>query len=164
MFDIDHDGLGLRTAIVYPNQTRTTYTYDARNRLAVLATRHTVLNALVQSYAFANDHVGNRTRIDEADGAVKQYGYDELYRLTSESGSDGSGLNYAKTFGYDAVGNRTMQMTTGEGAGSVVYTYDERDRLLSEGLTAYACDASGNLVSKSGEATYVGTSRIASSG
>jgi RHS repeat-associated protein len=51
---------------------------------------------------------------------------------------------------YDAVSNRTSQVTTGAGAGSVGYTYDSRDRLMSEGGTAYGWTDNGNLMSKEG--------------
>jgi YD repeat-containing protein len=58
----------------------------------------------------------------------------------------------------DPVGNRQVQTTSGTappGPGSISYTYDTRDRLLTENATAYGWDDNGNLVSKSGEATYV---------
>jgi len=54
----------------------------------------------------------------------------------------------------DPVGNREVQTTTGLGAGVVNYTYDDRDRLLTENGTLYGWDDNGNLTSKSAEATY----------
>jgi RHS repeat-associated protein len=45
-------------------------------------------------------------------------------------------------------------VTTGSGAGTQTYTYDDRDRLLTENATSYGWDANDNLTSKSGEATY----------
>ncbi len=98
---------------------------------------------------------GNRTKIDESDGTERLYEYDDLYRLTIETVNDSLGAEvYQKIFKYDDVGNREVQTTTGLGAGTVNYTYDDRDRLLTENGTAYGWDENGNLTSKSGEATY----------
>src|SRR5262249_39766319 len=103
---------------------------------------------------------GNRTRITEADGSVRDYGHDELYRLTSEKVTLDGQLEYQKTFTYDNVGNRLTQSTSGAGSpgtptapGTVSYTYHARDRLLTD-ATSYSYDANGNLVTKTGEATY----------
>jgi len=80
---------------------------------------------------------------------------DNLYRLTLETVTDAlSILLYEKSFVYDDVGNRESQTTTGLGAGTISYTYDDRDRLLTENGTTYGYDDNGNLTSKSGEATY----------
>jgi RHS repeat-associated protein len=148
VYDVDFDGAGRRTSLAYPNGTATIYSHDARNRL-------TSIQALgVQGHTFTLDNAGNRTRIDEADGTARVYGYDELGRLTTENVSGGLGPQYGKTFTYDAVGNRLTQVTTGDGAGTQSYTYDDRDRLLTENGTTYGWDANGNLTSKSGEATY----------
>ena len=64
-------------------------------------------------------------------------------------------------FGYDPVGNRASQTTTGAGApgtptapGNINYSYDSRDRLTLEGGQDYSWDGNGNLVSKTAEATY----------
>ncbi len=98
---------------------------------------------------------GNRTQIDESDGTSRLYEYDDFYRLTIETVDDSLGAQvYQKTFVYDDVGNREVQTTTGLGAGTVSYTYDDRDRLLTENGTVYGWDDNGNLISKSGEATY----------
>ena len=68
--------------------------------------------------------------------------------------NSGSVLEYEKLFTYDNVGNRRTQVTTGIDAGSVAYTYDERDRLTDESGQPYSWDDSGNLISKDAEATY----------
>ena len=44
------------------------------------------------------------TQIDEADGTVRAYGYDELYRLTVDTVTIGALNQYTKTFAYDDVG------------------------------------------------------------
>jgi YD repeat-containing protein len=88
------------------------------------------------------------------------YEYDDLHRLTGEQVTSLS-TNYSKVFIYDNAGNRTRQVTSGDGItgtptsyGIVDYTYDSRDRLLTEGLQTYSYDPNGNLITKSGEASY----------
>jgi RHS repeat-associated protein len=151
-YDHDYDLNGNRAALSYPNGTDTTYTYDDLNRLTDLTT--TGPSGAIQSYQFTLGPAGNRTQIDEADGTVRAYEYDDLYRLTIENVTNGIGLVYQKGFVYDDVGNRLNQTTTGQGAAVVGYTYDIRDRLLTETAATYGYDANGNLTSKSGEATY----------
>ena len=81
------------------------------NRLERVHHSRCGLAGVVQSYALEVGPAGNRTKITEQDGTVKQYGYDNVYRLTTETVS---GLfNYGKTFAYDFVGNRQTQTTTG---------------------------------------------------
>jgi RHS repeat-associated protein len=93
---------------------------------------------------------------------------DELYRLTSDTVTIGALNQYSKGFIYDDVGNRQTQTTTIGPAGStggalvagtLTYGYDARDRLTSGTLdanpaTTYGWDVDGNLITKSGEATY----------
>jgi RHS repeat-associated protein len=166
-YDHGYDLNGNRISLEQPNGTLTSYTYDELNRLTNLTTLNG--STPVQSYALTLGPAGNRTQIVENDGTVRAYGYDELYRLTSDTVTIGTLNQYSKGFTYDDVGNRQTQTTTIGPAGSVIpgvlvngtqaYTYDERDRLLTETLgaspaTAYTWDADGNLITKSGEATY----------
>jgi RHS repeat-associated protein len=150
-YSLTYDPNGNRDSLTYPNGTTTSYSYDVLNRLSGLET--TGPFGRVQSYAYTLGPSGNRTQILEADGTVKQYGYDRLYRLTGESVA-GPAVAYTASFSYDSVGNRQTQVRTGTAAVANSYSYDARDRMLSDGLASYAYDADGNLVSKSGEATY----------
>jgi RHS repeat-associated protein len=147
-----YDLNGNRASLAYPNGTATTYEYDTQNRLNQLLT--TGPSGVIQSYAYTLGPAGNRERIVEADGTVRAYQYDDLYRLTRETISNALGPVYEKSFVYDPVGNRLNQTTTGEDAAVADYTYDDRDRLLTENSTAYGWDDDGNLTSKSGDATY----------
>jgi len=151
-YDLDWDPNGNRSSLSQPNGTNTSYAYDALNRLTNLMTNGP--SGVIQSYDYTLGLAGNRERIDEADGTVREYTYDDLYRLTAEQVSDVGGFVYQKVFEYDPVGNRGVQTTTGAGAGVVNYTYDDRDRLLTENGTVYGYDDNGNLTGKSGEATY----------
>lgn len=155
VYDHGYDANGNRTSVTYPNGVRTSYAYDALNRLRELRTQ-TSVGAMVASYRYTLGPAGNRTKIEEADGTVRSYGYDALYRLTSEGVSrSGAGI-YTKAFGYDPVGNRLQQGHT-DVAGMVTTTsatYDARDRQLTRGGQSWNWDANGNLAAKVGEATY----------
>jgi len=148
-----YDRNGNRASLSYPNGTATFYEYDDLNRLTRLVT--TGPSGVIQSYEYTLGLAGNRQRIAEADGTVRAYQYDDLYRLKLETISNELGPVYEKSFEYDPMGNRLNQTTTGEGAAVVDYTYDNRDRLLTENATTYGWDDNGNLTSKSGEAVYV---------
>jgi RHS repeat-associated protein len=149
-----YDPNGNRASLAHPNGVQTDYTYDSRNRLINLATTHLASGVTIQSYAFTLGPAGNRMEIAEADGHVRAYTYDSLYRLTGERVTLEGLAQYEKVFGYDPVGNRLTQTTTGQGAAVVSYAYDHRDRLLTENAATYGYDANGNLITKSGEATY----------
>lgn len=145
-----YDANGNRAAVDYPNGLRTTYGYDDLNRLTSLETRNGV-GAVVQSYLFTLGPAGNRTRVEEAGGLVRTYDHDDLYRLTGEvvSSSGVPQLDIALT--YDPVGNRLTQVRAdGSGTRTTAYTYDARDRLLTEGADSYTWDDNGHLVAKSG--------------
>ncbi len=152
-YDHEYDADGNRTVLAHPNGMLTTYQYDTLNRLTELATAGP--SGPVQAYQFTLGPAGRRTRIDESGGTFRTYEYDSLYRLTTETVNDTAAEVYQKVVEYDAVGNRMRQTTTGQGAAVVDYTYDTRDRLLAENGVSYGYDATGNRLSKSGEATYV---------
>jgi YD repeat-containing protein len=67
------------------------------------------------------------------------YDYDDLYRLTSASYSNGAVYTYT----YDAVGNRQAMVSP---EGSVSYTYDAANRLTNVGGVEYSWDDNGNLL------------------
>ena len=151
-----YDANGNRVGLDYPSGVDTATTFDSLNRLTDLTTQSSV-GAVLQSYVLTLDPTGRRTRIDEADGTSRSYAYDGLYRLLQDRVTDGGGaVVYQQDLVYDPVGNR-LSLTEDDGAGGVSttnYTYDSRDRLLSEDATAYGWDANGNLLSKSGIAGY----------
>jgi RHS repeat-associated protein len=85
------------------------------------------------------------------------YGYDDLYRLSSETVLDAAGtVTRQVNYTYDDVGNRTV--LSDSAAGTTAYQYDKNDRLLSEtGATnaTYTYDGNGNTksVTQAGEVT-----------
>jgi YD repeat-containing protein len=52
---------------------------------------------------------------------------------------------FTVTHPYDAVSNRTQTVRDGV---TTAFTYDDNDRLLSDGVASYGWDANGNLVSR----------------
>jgi uncharacterized protein RhaS with RHS repeats len=156
--DVSIDPNGNRASLVYPNGVETSYLYDDLNRLTNLTTTGPG-GTHIQSYDFTLGPAGNRTQIIEHLGVpllerTLDYTYDDLCRLKVETVTETAGEVYSKTFNYDAVGNRQEQVTTGQGAGTIAYLYDERDRLTDEGGQAYGWDENGNLISKDAEATH----------
>ncbi len=82
----------------------------------------------------------------ELSGRSVAYGYDSLYRLTSENvTADPNNHNGTTSYLYDPVGNRQQLLVNGVTANS--YTYDADDRLGSDSY-----DADGNTVNSLGTA------------
>ncbi len=147
------DAVGNRTELQLPNGVTTTYQHDARNRLLDLVSTNAA-GEVLQSYAYTLDATGNRVRIDEADGTTRAYDYDPVSRLTRETVTEADGvLIFRDGFEYDAVGNRTQRThETTDGVEVVASTFDDRDRLLTEGDVTFTWDVNGNLVGQSGAA------------
>ncbi|MGE4180758.1 MAG: PASTA domain-containing protein [Limisphaerales bacterium] len=139
-----YDPAGNRASVTLPNGARTTYTYDALNRLQTLASE-TAGGVPLASYTYTLGPAGNRLQVAEVGGRTVDYTYDALYRLVTEDISDPS--TGARTFGYtyDAVGNR---LSRADGAAVATYTYDGNDRLLDDGSATYTYDANGNRITR----------------
>nr|WP_254434421.1 RHS repeat-associated core domain-containing protein [Dolichospermum sp. UHCC 0352] len=94
--------------------------------------------------------MGNRLKVEENDGRIVEYSYDDLYRLTQEKTTDSVVANKTIQYQFDAVGNRLQKIDSVEG--TTTYTYDDNDRLLQETLggkvTNYQYDNEGNLKAK----------------
>jgi RHS repeat-associated protein len=139
------------------NNHTTTYTYDNADELASVSTQ--LGNKTTYTYdADGNkltmvDGNGNATGCGCAAAHTTTYAYDAANRLTSISYGDGTTPNVS--YGLDPVGNRSS-MT--DGAGTVNYSYDNDDELLSysrgSDTFSYTYDAAGNVTSR----TYPGGS------
>lgn len=135
------------------NGTQTTYTYDRANRLLNLVNQ-TANGETISSYEYEYDSNGNRIRMTDHNGKTWLYEYDGDNRLKKVQQNGDPIENYS----LDSVGNRLSFNNTS-------YTYDEADRLQSEGETTYDYDKNGNLITKtvSGETTtylYDGENRL----
>ena len=142
--------------------TKTSYTYDSKNRMNTGVTIGSGSDAQSTSYAY--DGLDRVTSVSSG-GSTAGYGYED-YRLSTVTHN---GFSY--TFGYDgygnntsvAVGGRTLTTNTfnlkaGLPAGStygngdtVTYSYDSRERLIGKSFNgtpavSYKYDAMGSLV------------------
>jgi RHS repeat-associated protein len=148
-----YDAAGNLDSVIYPNGVRHQYTYNALNRLTNLAVRcgTTAPGCVTNSatYAYTLGAAGNRTSVNELNGRSVGYGYDDLYRLTSETIAGAAFQNGAITYGYDAVGNRTaMTSTVPNVVAPGLLNYDANDRLTSDAAEQY--DANGNTAESAG--------------
>jgi RHS repeat-associated protein len=100
----------------------------------------------VASYQYTLGTSGNRTGVTELSGRTVAYGYDNLYRLTSETiANDLSGMNGAMSYLYDTVGNRRQISSTLAAIAPGNWNYDANDRLTND-----QNDADGNIVARAG--------------
>jgi len=135
-----YDPGGRLTEKAYPNGMRANYTYDAAGQLLQL--RYTTSNgSTLYAWSCLFDLAGNKIRSTDKNNATTEYRYDRLDRLVNESYPDGSSVTYT----YDAVGNRLSRTNS---SGSIDYTYDADNRLLSAGGVVYGWDARGNRINK----------------
>lgn len=142
--------------------TKTSYTYDSKNRMNTGITVGSGSDAQSTSYAY--DGLDRVTSVSSG-GSTAGYGYED-YRLSTITHN---GFSY--TFGYDgygnntsvAVGGRTLTtntfnlkagLPTGSTYGNgdtVTYSYDSRERLIGKSFNgtpavSYKYDAMGSLV------------------
>ena len=140
----NYDAVGNLQNFVYPNAVTHAYTYDALNRLTQVGSSKS--STAISNYAYTLGAAGNRTSVAELSGRNAGYGYDSLYRLTSETvAGDPGGKNGSIGYTYDAVGNRKTLNATLPPAGAMNYSYDADDRLASDQY-----DNNGNTILSGG--------------
>ncbi len=139
MITYTYDAAGQVTNIAYPNGTSTAYIYDTAGR--VMGITHVNSSDTFASFSYTYDAVGNRLS-EVSTAGTTTYSYDALSRLTGVTYPDGEAVIYS----YDSMGNRKAMTSTV--SGSLAYTYDAADRLLSAGADALTWDANGNLSSR----------------
>jgi len=141
--------VGNLESVTYPNGVAHSYSYDARNRLTNLAVSGTVAGApgAIASYAYTLDASGHRLSVAELSGRAVSYGYDNLYRLTSETiTSDPNSVNGTVSYGYDPVGNRLQKTSTLPGMPGTTSSYNANDQLASD-----TYDNDGNTTASNGK-------------
>ena len=135
-----YDNAGNLKTTTAENELVTTYNYDAVNRLDDMAITDTT-GTVVESYDYILRDSGRRAQVIEANGRTVDYGYDDLYRLTTESVTDVINGDYSATYTYDDVGNRKTSIVDGV---TTAFGYDDNDRLLTAGNATYGYDDQGN--------------------
>jgi len=157
-----YDTVGNLVQTLFPNNIVERRSYDDLNRLIGLKTFHiepsTGVETVITGYDYLLNAVGQRVQVQEANGRLVKYEYDDLYRLVREIISDPNDLvNNGRTieYTYDKVVNRLTRNDSIEGL--TTYVYDENDRLLEETLTrednvvqtfSYRYDDNGNLITR----------------
>lgn len=138
-----YDSVGNETETHYPNGIRSEKIYDDLNRELVIETKKDSL--LLQRFDYTYDPVGNRLSLSENSGRVSNYSYDTLYRLTQAAITDPQLGDEATVYTYDKVGNRHSETTA---QGTLLYTYDANDRMLTAGSTSFTYDNNGNTLTE----------------
>ena len=116
------------------------------NRLVCEKTVDSENNVVVQ-YTYTLGAAGERKSVTELDRTV-EYTYDSLYRLTSETITEGEKVT-AYTYAYDNVSNRILKTENGS---ATEYVYNALNQLVSDSETSYEYDLNGNLVRVIGSA------------
>jgi RHS repeat-associated protein len=150
---IQYHPTGALTSYIAGNGITHSIAYNDRNFVSSVNSG----GALGLSYTY--DNVGNVMGITDARPGMSQtFGYDNLHRLTSGSGSWGQ-----VSYGYDAIGNRTAKTFNGSGSS---YSYSPSTNRLSSISGADAdslilFDGNGNMTrDKNGAYSYVSTNMM----
>lgn len=134
-----YDGAGAVKQIDYGAGQRRTFAYDDLGRLdsdTVSASGGTTIASTDYGYD-SDDHLKSKTTTGVADAGENTYGYDDAGRLTSWTGPDGTTTGYE----WDDSGNRIRN-------GDKTSTFDERNRLLSDGDYTYDHTPRGTLATR----------------
>ena len=125
---------GLKKRVTNPNNTNSTYEYDAADRMTDIV--HMGPVGVVSSYFYAYDQNGNRKRqIETNAGRTEEttYDYDAANRLTMVTYALATADATQVTYTYDAVGNRLsereIQLPTSTATKDLAYVYDAINRL-----------------------------------
>ena len=136
----EYDANGNRTAVHYANGFTTTYDYDLLNRLICEKTID-INGDIVVQYIYTLGAAGERKSVTELDRTL-EYSYDSLYRLTSETITEGEKVT-VYTYAYDNVSNRILKTENGA---ATEYVYNALNQLVSDSETTYDYDLNGNLI------------------
>ena len=142
----EYDANGNRTVVHYANGLTITYDYDLLNRLIKQETVD-IDGEIVVQYIYTLGAAGERLSVSELDRTV-EYTYDSLYRLTSETITEGDKVT-VYTYAYDNVSNRILKTENGA---ATEYVYNALNQLVSDSNTSYEYDLNGNLVRVIGSA------------
>ena len=102
---------------------------------------------IVVQYIYTLGAAGERKSVTELDRTV-EYTYDSLYRLTSETITEGEKVT-GYTYAYDNVSNRILKTENGA---ETEYVYNALNQLVSDSETSYEYGLNGNLVRVVGSA------------
>ncbi len=139
-----YDVVGRLASVLNPNGTSTVHSYDAVHRLTRVENRLPDLTVF-SSHDYSLGPAGHRLSVTEDTGRLVEYTYDATHRLLEERITDPALVRETIAYTYDAVGNRLTRTAPN---GTVNYTYDANDRLLTAGGTSFTYDANGNTLTR----------------
>ena len=155
-----YDATGNRTFVTDGAQHTTWQTYQPWNLADRYQEPTTVAYPAVadRTWTTSYDGGGLPVKADEPGGVTVTRQFDELGRLTSETGAGPSVATATNTFGYDLAGRRT---TTGTPTGNETYVYDDRGLIRTAtgpaGNASFTYDGAGRMKTRSdttGTATF----------
>lgn len=141
--DYQYNPSGTIAGVDYANGTKSSYSYDSRDRVKQIQVLGPDGKMLVKQN-MAYDAVGNRSSLFSYNEEEVRYEYDNLNRLTK--------VNYPKDseeFKYDASGNR---LSLSHAYGKMDYVYDaasnklEQTNINAHGNIKYTYDGAGNQI------------------
>ncbi|WP_431931220.1 RHS repeat-associated core domain-containing protein [Nonomuraea jabiensis] len=141
-----HDDGGNLTSVTDPRGKVTSFEYDDADRLS----KRTDPLGAADLYTYdAESRLKTHT---DRRGKVTEYRYDDLGRITFTGfGKNGDSYESSVSSSYDDRGRLRQVTDSTAGAGSVVYDYDDLDRLIKEttaqGTVGYGYDPGGRLKS-----------------
>jgi RHS repeat-associated protein len=104
---------------------------------------------MLEAFTYTYDDADTCTSMLEPGPVTHTWGYDNAYRLTTETRLPAGFAAATVTHTYDEVGNRTVQHGTNINNHPTTYSYDAANQLttslLKDAVTTYTYDANGNL-------------------
>jgi len=151
-----YDAINRMTNMTMPNGIVATYQYDPGSRLTNLVYRNST-NAVLQSFTYTYDAVGNPVSVEREDNLYELYRYDDTYQLIrvdyDATNAVAASTNWTEYI-YDLVGNRLTLTREGE---TETYEYDDANRLLSvtsaSSVVTFGWDDNGNMTNKTENGT-----------
>jgi RHS repeat-associated protein len=124
------------------SDSKTTFAY---NNMNLVSARTDPLN---RTESFSYDDIGNLTSWTDRAGQIHDFTYDPLDRLlTAKFKKSGNNYQSTLTYTWDVGGRLTQVADSTSGAGTITRTYDDLDRLLTEGSLTYGYDAASRRTS-----------------
>jgi RHS repeat-associated protein len=143
-----YDAQGNQTRFTDGRGNATIYTFNTLGlpESTIEPSTPTYPNTADRTWTTASDAAGQPVRDIEPGGVTRQRTFDQLGRLTHETGSGAEAATTARDLGYDLAGRLTTASAPG---GTNTYTYNDRSLLLSAagpgGTGTYAYDTSGRM-------------------
>jgi len=129
-FYFDYDAAGELTAKRLGSGAVTYLEHDAAGRVSSIV-HATSANAEISRYDYTRDERGSPTKITDIDGYDRDFTYDSVNRLASETWrDDGDTLLDQKLYYYDGAYNRTALDQHDEAV--IYYDYDARNAVIAE--------------------------------